>query len=93
MIKNIDDIRNICTQLPIKGKYKIECTIEQYKIISDFIKPKEDSVFLEINPKYNAEDCCGIQMLGFEFIIKKTGYLDSMNFNLKKPMNYYIEKI
>ena len=93
MIKNLDDLKNICTQIPIKGKYKVECTIEQYKIISDFIKPKEDVVFLEVNPKHDVEDCCGIKMMGYEFFIKNSGYVDSMNFNLKKPINYYIEKI
>jgi hypothetical protein len=93
MIKNIDDLKNICTQLPVKGKYKMHCTIEQYRIIRDFKKPKEDSVFLEINPKYDAEDWCEIKISGFEFFIKHNGYLDSMNFNLKKPMHYYIEKL
>mgnify|MGYP003479961000 FL=1 len=93
MIKNFDDLRNICTQLPIEGKYIIECNEEQYKVIVDFLNQQRSPSTLICGAEFDTTDYCGIKILGFEFIIKKTGYLDSMNFNLKKPMNYYIEKI
>ena len=93
MIKNLDDLKNICNKLPIEGKYIIECNEEQYKVIVDFLNQQRSPSTLICGAEFDTTYYCGIKMLGFKKKKKKTGYVDSMNFNLKKPINYYIEKL
>lgn len=95
MIKNLENLKNICKQLPKKGKYQISCSTEQYKVITDFMSPKESEPVLEIDSENDTTDLIGIKMMGYEFIVKKSSTINTMNTvpNLNRPIDYLIEAL
>ena len=95
MIKNLEDLKNICKQLPKKGKYQISCSTEQYKTILGFMILRESEPVLEIDSGQDITDLIGIKMMGYELVIQTSKDINSANKSphIKQPLDYYIEEV